>query len=165
MLRSNSPLDAHLTATLSQDLPGLTYIECRCCKQSLPLSQYYKDNTRRSGNARHMTQCKSCNLDKGKSKRNAALKLFGGKNAAKAIKENRPPEGTPCKCCKAPMHYKRDHRMVCFDHDPKNDTFRGWICQKCNVAIGQLGDDIEGVKIALLYLINSTQPHEPQATN
>jgi hypothetical protein len=56
------------------------------------------------------------------------------------------------------MTHHRGAEMVCFDHDPQNDEFRGWICQKCNIAIGQLGDDIEGVKIALLYLINSTQP-------
>ena len=146
--------------TLSQDLPGLTYIECRKCEESLPLSQFYNDNTRRSGNARHMTVCKTCNLQSGLSKRNAAKKHFNTKNAQRAIKENRPPEGTPCKCCKVPMHYKRDHRMMCFDHDPQNDTFRGWICQKCNIAIGQLGDDITGVKIALLYLLNSTKPTE-----
>ena len=30
--------------------------------------------------------------------------------------------------------------------------FRGWLCRSCNVGIGQLGDQIDGVEKALTYL-------------
>ena len=39
-----------------------------------------------------------------------------------------------------------------FDHDHTTDTFRGWLCKQCNVGIGQLGDDLEGVMRAVKYL-------------
>jgi len=45
-----------------------------------------------------------------------------------------------------------------FDHDPQTADFRGWICSKCNVAIGTLGDNIAGLCNAILYL-NKT-PHD-----
>tara|TARA_A200000159_G_C7239023_1_gene303691 strand:+ start:39 stop:185 length:147 start_codon:yes stop_codon:yes gene_type:complete len=41
--------------------------------------------------------------------------------------------------------------MVC-DHDHNTLKFRGWICDPCNMGIGKLGDDLEGIEKALAYL-------------
>ena len=106
-----------------------------------------------------MSCCKACNLVKGESKRQAVLSHFGGKNAIKQVKENRPPEGTPCEKCKTPMVYKRCAQMMCFDHDPDTNKFRGWLCQNCNTGIGKLGDNLEGLLEAVRYL--STTVNEP----
>lgn len=38
------------------------------------------------------------------------------------------------------------------DHDHETGEFRGWLCQKCNMGIGQLGDNIEGLQQAIDYL-------------
>jgi len=38
------------------------------------------------------------------------------------------------------------------DHDNDAELFRGYLCDLCNIGIGKLGDDIEGVKNAVRYL-------------
>ena len=99
-----------------------------------------------------MSQCMDCTKNAGISKRIAAQKLWGTKSAV-VIKNNRPPEGTPCQICNKPMVYKRNADLMCFDHDPITHEFRGWICQNCNTGIGKLGDTPEGVLKALDYLV------------
>ena len=62
-----------------------------------------------------------------------------------------PPKPTadyPCDCCKAIISPKKIH----LDHDHKTYMFRGWLCRKCNTSIGGLGDTIEGLNTALVYL-------------
>lgn len=56
------------------------------------------------------------------------------------------PAPQHCECCGAaaePIH---------LDHDHVSDKFRGWLCTKCNVGIGMLGDKLEGVLNAVKYL-------------
>ena len=43
-------------------------------------------------------------------------------------------------------------RALALDHDHNTGEFRGWLCDNCNRALGQLGDNIEGLKKALDYL-------------
>ena len=61
-----------------------------------------------------------------------------------------PPKGTKCDLCNATK------RLV-LDHDHVTGRFRGWICQKCNLGLGRLGDSIEGLQQAEAYLIMSTK--------
>lgn len=64
---------------------------------------------------------------------------------------------------KAPI--KPDNCECCFcspdkwhlDHDHVYHTFRGWLCETCNIGIGKLGDDLEGIIHALKYLSSRTQ--------
>lgn len=102
-----------------------------------------------------MSQCIKCTKNASTSKRLAAHKLWGVKSSV-VIKNNRPPEGTPCQICSKPMVYKRNADLMCFDHDPITHEFRGWICQNCNTGIGKLGDSPEGVLRALDYLVRPT---------
>ena len=57
----------------------------------------------------------------------------------------RPPPDTPCDCCGriAPLH---------MDHCHSSREFRGYLCRQCNHGIGHLGDDLEGVQKAMVYL-------------
>lgn len=50
--------------------------------------------------------------------------------------------------CEAECGRKATH----LDHDHATNMFRGWICHKCNVGIGMLGDDAAGVEKAIAYL-------------
>jgi len=38
------------------------------------------------------------------------------------------------------------------DHCHDTDVFRGWLCHRCNVGIGFLGDTLEGLNKAIAYL-------------
>jgi hypothetical protein len=40
------------------------------------------------------------------------------------------------------------------DHDHSNGNFRGWVCGKCNRALGNFGDDLTKVRNAVKYLEN-----------
>ena len=111
-----------------------------------------------------MSTCANCNNASAKSKINAWEDKFNCSYGQKSRLIHRPPEGTPCDCCSTPMLYTKGQSLMCFDHDPLTDTFRGWLCQKCNVGLGQLGDTKSSIKRALNYLINSTQPNETAKT-
>jgi hypothetical protein len=41
---------------------------------------------------------------------------------------------------------------LCYDHDHITMEFRGVLCRTCNKAVGQLGDNVEGLQKALDYL-------------
>lgn len=51
-----------------------------------------------------------------------------------------------CECCG-----KESNRMA-LDHCHETNTFRGWLCLRCNTGIGMLGDNLEGIESALTYL-------------
>jgi len=41
---------------------------------------------------------------------------------------------------------------LCYDHDHNTMEFRGVLCRQCNGAIGQLGDNLQGIAKAYKYL-------------
>jgi|APSaa5957512535_1039671.scaffolds.fasta_scaffold101146_2 hypothetical protein len=57
-----------------------------------------------------------------------------------------PPKPSVCESC------GNSSNRMCLDHDYMTHEFRGWLCDMCNTGIGQLGDDIPGIKKALNYL-------------
>jgi hypothetical protein len=63
----------------------------------------------------------------------------------KLIRKTAPPPPKFCQCCGKEKKLKLDHISGTL-------KFRGWICNECNIGIGLLGDNIEGLKIAIRYL-------------
>lgn len=61
----------------------------------------------------------------------------------------RPELGTICDCCNKSIIKYNDFQL---DHDHKTNFFRGWICRKCNVGIGNLGDTEESLIKVLKYI-------------
>jgi hypothetical protein len=58
------------------------------------------------------------------------------------------PAPTLCECCgEAP-----NTRTLHLDHCHITGAFRGWLCMRCNTAIGKLGDQLDGVLRAVRYL-------------
>jgi hypothetical protein len=43
-------------------------------------------------------------------------------------------------------------KKLCIDHDHKTGKVRGLLCEKCNTAIGLLGDSAEKIQHAIIYL-------------
>jgi recombination endonuclease VII/HNH endonuclease len=50
----------------------------------------------------------------------------------------------------------KSRQRLCIDHDHTTGTFRGLLCESCNLAIGQMGDDPERLYAAAEYLLKAT---------
>ena len=64
------------------------------------------------------------------------------------ILKTAPDKPCRCECC---GHPPKDNKFV-LDHCHDTEVFRGWLCDKCNLSIGHLGDNIEGLQKAIAYL-------------
>ena len=60
-------------------------------------------------------------------------------------------QGGCCGCCGTDKPGHTDHFVV--DHDHRTGCIRGLLCHSCNIGIGKLGDDSDGIRKALAYLI------------
>ena len=113
---------------------------CSKCKKTLPLTKKYfgrNQSTNTGGDKYFRPECKECTkkANQGKTK---AYKLAG--------KPKYPDLGTPCDNC------GRVDKKLVFDHDHETLDHRGWLCDNCNRSIGMLGDTIESLERAILYL-------------
>jgi hypothetical protein len=50
-------------------------------------------------------------------------------------------------------------RKIVFDHNHKTGKFRGWLCYKCNLALGMTNESIEILTLIIKYI----QKHEPNS--
>lgn len=66
----------------------------------------------------------------------------------RGLPEPTRPEPTLCECCGNPSGKYRFN----LDHNHVTGEFRGWLCNKCNAAIGALGDTLDGILRAAAYL-------------
>ena len=57
------------------------------------------------------------------------------------------PEPTNCELCDAAQ---KNHLHL--DHDHQTGHFRGWLCNKCNLGLGALGDTLSTLRRAVAYL-------------
>jgi hypothetical protein len=81
------------------------------------------------------------------------------KKRANSRKWRRLPEATRpapmlCEVCGGPP--KGHNSVLSLDHDHATGAFRGWLCNKCNVGIGALGDTLAGALRAVEYLKRTT---------
>ena len=139
--------DAQSQQKQSQDKIGQ---KCTRCEVTKPLNEFSENNY---GEHRfHRKICKTCRDTQQESKLDAIEDKFGLRDSS-LVKKHRPPEGTICECCKkVRMTYGQSMKSMCFDHDPVKGKFRGWICKRCNVGLGNAGDDDEGVMNFVRYL-------------
>lgn len=128
---------------------GLTKEETRAYNR-----QYYKTNKEkirkqmqewRSRNRNYGPQKGQEWRDKNKSVykqyRRTTYKLQLEKIAGRLMPDN-------CEICNSSKHSK----TLYFDHDHKTGKFRGWICLKCNSALGMVNDNITTLSKMINYL-------------
>ncbi len=112
---------------------GSPTIVCRHCNTEKP-KEAFRLYRRATGDHRdcRSTSCKQC-------------QKYNNDIVTK-IRKTAPEKPDACQCCGGVAH-----RLV-LDHCYKTETFRGWICHHCNLSIGHLGDNIEGLRMAINYL-------------
>ena len=121
---------------------------CNKCSRDLPLSCYGRD----SGASKLSSCCKEC------SKRQGQI----AKELRKTVLP--PPENHTCFICerteeeiKSSLRYRKRKigSVWSLDHDHITGKFRGYICNKCNMALGNFNDNIDRIRRALTYLEKS----------
>ena len=69
----------------------------------------------------------------------------GGRSSeyrAKTVSRSKPKQ---CEICGA-------FGTICFDHDHNTGVFRGWICGRCNCALGLVKDNTETLMALIKYI-------------
>ncbi len=120
--------------------------ECSKCRNLLPLSFYSKSN---GGNFLR-AECKSCN-----NKLSKVRKVLYQKHG-------KAPEEYTCPIClgseetvKGRGNTKNGSWVL--DHCHETESFRGWLCHKCNRALGGFDDSPEMLGRAMTYLKGSNR--------
>ena len=128
---------------LFNDLPKDTHkgIVCIKCKELKPFEAF---SFASGGNSRNTT-CRKCS--------NKHNKLI---NALRGITP-KPPADHACPIClrkadELVCPTKPDKAVWSLDHDHTKETFRGWLCHRCNRGVGLIGDTVENAERVLMYL-------------
>ena len=105
--------------------------ECKECHEIFPATAFTTKNLRSDGAWYLKKICRQCHTILEKEKRE--------------VRKNAPPKPERCECC----HKKTKLEL---DHIHGTTIFRGWLCKVCNSGMGKLGDNLEGLLQAAVYL-------------
>ena len=114
---------------------------CNKCNQLLPLTAF----SAHSGANYLRPECRSCNQELTRVRTELRQK------------HGMPSEGYCCPICKGDEEgvkgkgNTRNGSWV-LDHCHDTDSFRGWLCHKCNRALGGFNDDVSLLQNAIKYL-------------
>jgi|APCry1669192522_1035417.scaffolds.fasta_scaffold17204_3 hypothetical protein len=118
--------------------------KCNRCKTDLPYNEFGHD----SGGKKLRSWCKPCDKEVNRDRRRLR-KLIA-----------LPDKDYCCPLCgkneeelneTIQFTTKKVSPWVC-DHDHKQVKVRGWLCRKCNLALGNFNDDINILKNAIEWL-------------
>ena len=101
---------------------------CPECQEVLPEQCYHKNKSTKDKLAKICKKCSVVNL-----------------NTVKALKELHTKHDS-CDICGA------TDRTLLLDHDHDTKEFRGWLCIKCNTAIGYFHEDVNLMYKAINYV-------------
>jgi len=112
---------------------------CSYCKKRKNQKSFAKNKNCKDG---YDVRCRKCIKKRSKIVNN--------------LRKTAPPKPEVCECCqKIPKTLGgRRENCIVLDHDPITNEFRGYICDRCNKAIGMLGDNIQGITNAMNYFLS-----------
>lgn len=118
-------------------------------KQSLSQKiRIKRDGHHNLGKKWKMNPKKTKNMARGEGCKNPAWK--GGDVSHYWAKHAPRPKPEQCEVCGA---FGNDTKKgIVYDHNHNTGKFRGWICLRCNVALGMVKDNIEILQNLIKYL-------------
>jgi len=131
---------------------------CSTCKIEKPLTDFDKDPRYKIG---HRSQCVPCQR---RGKRDSVLKwrlenIYG--ISFEEYHEQLAEQNNVCAICKLPetritrpggKFLSGEEPRLAVDHDHDTGKFRGLLCHKCNVGVGNFQDDETLLQSAIDYL-------------
>lgn len=110
--------------------------QCGKCNNQYELSDYHVNTDSRDG---RYSICKSCKL--------AANRRRDFGLSADEVQQLHDSQNGLCKICRRVLG-----KRYCIDHDHDDGHVRGILCNRCNVGLGQFGDDMLLLELAIEYL-------------
>ncbi len=126
--------------------------KCTSCHRDLPLSCYKAvgGSRRVDGTPKLRNKCDSC-YTQNQKQRASLLKITP-----------RPDDNYKCPIClntKGQFYEDTNdttrqgfNNSWCLDHDHTTGKFRGWLCNKCNSALGWFDDNVDRMRRAVKYM-------------
>tara|TARA_R110002110_G_scaffold47550_5_gene142735 strand:+ start:1050 stop:1445 length:396 start_codon:yes stop_codon:yes gene_type:complete len=105
---------------------------CAKCQELKPMASYRLYRRATGDRNSRDSKCKDCSR-------------HSNEVIARLRKVAPKPTGV-CECCG-----KEPERLV-LDHCHDKEVFRGWLCPPCNLGIGLLGDNMQGIERVIAYL-------------
>ena len=111
--------------------------KCKICRVDQLLTEFAPHKNFKDGID---SRCRSCDRERSKLVR------------VLTKHPDTPPKPKVCDCCGKNPKDKQYPKYIVLDHDHETLLFRGWLCDDCNLGIGKLGDNLEGIMQAVRYL-------------
>jgi len=144
--------------------------QCRLCKESKPVSKFYRQKRNRDGLRHECAKCLNRMCYEAEKKRPEALKERRKRSRMAADAKNPDrgfvarikhiygitehqyeamvqAQGGKCKICNG-----KEKQRLSIDHCHNTGTVRGLLCKKCNSAIGLLDDNVAMLQRAINYI-------------
>jgi hypothetical protein len=134
---------------------------CKSCRIEKPLSEYHHSiKNKVYGKSYPDTFCKSCKITKTKTWANANKEKMIRYNTKSKLKNRYGIEinqydsmliaqNNLCAIC----NQSQTRRNLAVDHCHQTNRVRGLLCDKCNLALGMINDDLNIVESIKRYLI------------
>lgn len=141
---------------------------CSACGQVKPATQFYKRRASNDGLQKHCKSCSNKRVAQKRANNREYMRSYGKTQAAKdssrkhrlKAKYGLKPEqfdnllanqSYSCACCGSSNPGGRYNQWN-VDHCHVTGEVRGLLCSACNIGIGCLGDNLQGIRNALYYL-------------
>lgn len=122
---------------------------CARCNQFKEYEEFRFLNTTKKGLNNYDTYCKKCTYKKTVAQRSKKFDNLG--LTAEELEQRFKEFGSKCEICEAIVD-TTSKKSIAIDHNHVTGKFRGFLCSRCNVALGMMKDNVDILAKAITYL-------------